>query len=126
MLRAGCAERNIVLKTLKRFRKFYCFGSTRETLSSVTLRTESRDECSGVVIGLWCFYRETGTFAFYYVFGGALVPAFRDCIAYLSTNFYTSHISRCNPNLASISSDQVFFASKKIPMEIDNLSSPKG
>lgn len=49
---------------------------SRETLSSVTFRTESRDEYSGS--RYWTLVlssRNYGTFAFYYVFGGTLVPA---------------------------------------------------
>lgn len=112
MLRAGCAERYIVLETLKRFGKFYCVGPTRETLSSVTLRTESRDECNWS--RYWTLVLSSGKWNFRVLL--CIRWRISTCSETALRNYQQTLalLTFCvASNLASISSDQVPFGSKK-------------
>lgn len=62
-------------KPSRDFESFIALARPAKHFRALRFESKSRDECNGVAVELCCFPRETGTFAFYYVFGGASVSA---------------------------------------------------
>lgn len=103
-------------KPSRDFESFIALAQPAKHFRALRFESESRDECNRVAVELCCFPRETGTFAFYYVFGGASVSA------QLSRNRQQTLASLSLSRQSRHPIESQRFASEKIHTEIDSFA----